>query len=167
MNQAMFDATTYNYFGENRSYSALMLFDGTYSLDEFLGSAASTSSGNFYLLPILQELAANTDCTMKGYMWFEQSLVARRPNEDTVVFPLSESRRELEKESEGAVTWFMYVRSYNSISNSDITGGSLTAQQIIVGSVGDIGSGADMEFPGAALSNDVDYKATDLTLKLV
>jgi hypothetical protein len=167
INSAMFDQLTYNNFGSISYNGVMYVFDGTYDFDSIIEDESNTT-GSFYNLGLILSDLEAAGAVRRGGIVFEKPLYARRPNENTVVFPLSESTSELTKYSEGNVTWFMYIRTYASVdTEAKLETPTFTGYQLVVGSIGDIGSGADMEIPGAAISNDKDYKVTDLVLNLV
>lgn len=165
MNQAAFDALTHEGFANNQFSDVLYLFDGTYNFDSIIMDDQNTIGGWYDIKKITDAIEAQGS-SIKGGMYFETTLHARRPNENTIVFPLSESTSELKQYSEGAVTWFMFIPSLVAINDGVLDSKAVKGSQVLVGSVGDIGSGADLEIPGATLSSSKDYKATDLVLTL-
>lgn len=169
MNPAMFDKLTYEGFGLTNYNSVLYLFDGTFNHNDILEDVlnAASSQANGYDIAKVKSAIESAGSNVKGSFLFETSIIAERPNENLIVFPLSRSAVEMVKYSEGAVTWFLYARASSTVNQTKVEDGSYSAYQILVGSIGDIGSGSDMELPGAALSNDVDYKATDISINLV
>lgn len=166
MNPAMFDQVTYGNLGHRSYMSVLYIFDGTYDFDDLIQNADKEDAQGYDFEKIYNEISA-AGITTVAQIAFESNIHAVKLNENTVKFPLSESVYEIEKLSENTATWFMFIPTNNSFSESVMQTKALTASQIFVGSVGDIGSGKDMELPGAAFAVDKDYKATDLEFKLV
>lgn len=169
MNPTMFDQLTYSNFANTGLNSVMYVCDGVVDFDTIMEDVANAASGihlGYNFIDVRRALEA-AGATFRGYFCFEPHLIARRPNENLVVFPLSESRVEMVKDSEGAVSWFIFAVPTTSAAEPNASSGDFNAMQIFIGSIGDIGSGKDMEIPGAAVSNDVDYKATDLTFELV
>jgi len=166
MNPAMFDQVTYNDMGSNTYMSVLYVFDGEYNFDELIQSADKESASGYDFKKIYDEIIA-TGVNLVAQIGFETAIHAEKLNETTVQFPLSESVYEIEKLSENTATWFMFIPSHSAYSPAVVESKEFDASQIFVGSVGDIGSGKDMELPGSAFAADKDYKATDLEFKLV
>lgn len=166
LNPAMFDQITYNNLGHTSFMNVLYVFDGAYDFDAIIQDAANSSATGYDLASIIAQINS-AGSNVVGQVGFEIGIIAERLNETNIKFPLSESVYEIEKLSNNPAGWFMFAITNSGYSETSVQSKALTATQLFIGSVGDIGSGADMEIPGAAFDPNIDYKATDLEFELV
>lgn len=162
-NSAFFRALTRLGF-ETTSYSTCInIYSGTVPTDEFI---EQNVTGNLYDVKAITD-SLPAESVLLGNLAFENSIVSEYEGNDHFVIPLSDSIREIAVKATGVATWFMLYSS-NKLTNPDPSlETSINAYQIIIGTVGDIGSGADLELPESSLDLNKDYKCNDIVVSLI
>ena len=163
-NSAFFKAATKDSFLVTSHSVVIELYNGTMP-DDALFLDETHHSSNRYTMDTLKA-ALNPDNTMLAGLGFETNIIAEYEGADTIVFPLSDSVREFYVQSAGTATWFMMYIHQGSVTDPSTATG-LVAPQILIGTVGDIGSGEDLELPSAEIAVDRDFKCSDVVINLV
>lgn len=147
---------------ETNTSMTMEIFNGTAPDDSIFQDPANYEGPAFDIDVLRTKL--NVDNTRLAFISFENTLNANYLSATRFVFPFGDSARELQLEAEGTATWFM-LYSANEV-DVPINDTSTAAYQVFVGTVGDIGSGADLELPLAEISFSKDLKCSDLIVNL-
>ena len=100
-------------------------------------------------------------------MAFETNIVAEYEGDD-IIFTLSDSLREFSTEVDGIAAWFILACTAGSYTeDSQFTDANMLANMLILGTVGDLGSGADLEIPNSEISASRTFKCGDLKFSIV
>lgn len=162
-NSAFFRALTYRGFVSNDRATCISIFSGTAPTEETI---ASFTSGDIYQVTSLLS-AIEESSTLLANLTFEASITSEFLGDDNFVIPLSDSTRELIVKATGTASFFiMYAPLSNTVSLDPSESSGLSAYQILVGSVGSIGSGEDLELPDSEISLLKDYKCSDINVSL-
>lgn len=163
-NVELFNATTYANLRLAHLPFCVEVYTGTMPSDDVFTNP-DNHSGNDYSLDSIRS-SLPEDCVRLGSLCFEADIIAEYAG-NIVVLPLSDSVKEMEVESAGTATWFMLYTSTSSTTNQITSGASFSARQMLVGTVGDLSSGSDMEVPNSEVTLDRDFKFGDVTFNLV
>lgn len=162
-NSAFFRAITASGFVTNGYSAGINIYSGDAPTDEFIEQHVS---GNEYDI-ISMTNALPVSNTLLGTLGFESTINAEYEGDDHFVLPLSDSTREIVVKETGVASWFMLYSVPKALNDDPTSQSPLTALQIIVGTVGDLGSGADLELPESSLDINKDYKCNDITVSLI
>lgn len=164
-NSAFFKAMVSTGFDTPSQSFCIEIYDGTMPDDAHI--LANQGALANYNVDELRNSFVGT--SLLGAMGFETSIIAEDLGDDNLVVPLSDSVRELVVSKAGTATWFMLYVAVGSIGSGDdpTEVANLKAHQLLVGSVGTLGSGADLELPNAEIALDRDYKCSDINISLV
>lgn len=167
-NVDFFRASTWSNMSITTVSFCLEVFSGPMPGDDvFENPDFFTTSHVFNIQPLRDSLPV--ECVRLGVLAFETNIVVEYVNDSNAVIPLSDSVRELLVEQDGTATWFMLYASTANVPTAQSLSASTTMQasQILVGTVGDIGSGADLEVPNSEVIATRDFKCGDVTFNLV
>lgn len=78
---------------------------------------------------------------------------------------LEDQQAEFTTHSLGSVGWFLFMYTETFMNEPTYTNNA-NVYQAIIGTVGDIGSGADLELLGAVVESDKIYRITDVELRI-
>ena len=164
-NLEFFQVATRQGFSSTNLGLVLEIFSGTVPDDSAITNI-DNHVGTFALDLIRQDLPEDNE--RLGIMCFEPNIVAEYEGKSKVILPLSDSVRELFVEAEGTATWFLLYSSNQNTSPELVAKASnIRGYQLLKGTVGDLGSGADIEVPEASVSFDRDFKCGDVAFNLV
>lgn len=135
----------------------IILLDGVMPTEEVL---IDKVNGTYYYMNTLAGKISGIN-SVKGVINYATDF---RGEVDNNQFKLELAKRleEFELLEVGAVTWFMAAYCTSAVTAAQMKTFSFEARQLIVGSVGAIGSGADMEIPLGAIAEDTTYKSNDI-----
>lgn len=163
-NEAFFRVATNQSFLTPSHSAVIELYSGTMPDDSIFLDEANYSNNTFDMDKI--RAALNVDNTKLAGLGFEPAIIAEYEGKDRIVFPLSDSTREFHVYEAGTATWFM-MHFYPGDVNDPDPINSMKSSQVIIGTVGDLASGEDLELPGATVSLDRDFKSSDVVINLV
>lgn len=156
---------------ENISRSLVLeVYSGPIPDESFFEADKHVSSNYYSVTSIRQDLGDLEGVVRLGSMAFESSIIAEYIGyTGDLVLPLSDSIRELVIEGEGTASWFLMYMSTDNYpeAGSSVSDTSILATMLILGSIGNLGSGADMELPDAEIVEDRTFKCGDLNFSVV
>lgn len=123
------------------------------------GIQFSTVRGQ-YSLTLLNQWAVALGSTLKAWCRYENTLQGHHIGPTKFRFPLSERAEEFTKISGGTVSWFLFATC--ATAAVDMTS-SQPAYFVGIGTIGDVGSNADMVLAGSAIDMSKVLKGNDLT----
>lgn len=112
-----------------------------------------------YNQSLLHALALAKGATLRGYINYPTTVVPQILGANKLRFPLAENNTEMVKSAVGDCTWFTLTIL---ASAATLPTSSVATYFIGVGSIGDIGSGADMELLGSAIDSVTAVRANDI-----
>lgn len=165
-NVEFFKKTSETAMDANNTSFILDLFAGTAPTEAFIEGSEFLKSSRYDMVSIYGALSEEQ--SMLATISFESNIKAEYEGSNTVVLPFSDSTREMAVLAEGSATWFMLYRSTASFAGENhIDNTDLLATMIMIGSVGDLGSGSDIEIPNSAIALDRAFKCNDIKFNLV
>ena len=142
----------------------LLVWSGTVPTDEEINALKDVTPRLGYNFTTLISDFASAGRVCQGELIYATDFRSKR-NQDSLIQEFASRPEELKVKGEELLTFFtMVVADGSGINLSNSSG---TANMIILGSIGDIGSGADLELPTGALDQDTTYKADDFTFNFV
>lgn len=144
----------------------LSIFSGTPPNDELIDASENRYSNNYSITRI--QAAMTEDQAMLASLSFEHSICAEYEGMNDIILPFSDSIREMEVVAEGTASWFMLYRAQSSYAGSNhLSAPLLYSPILIIGSVGDLGSGADLEIPGSVVATANTFKCNDIKFSVI
>lgn len=130
-----------------------------YSSVSGTGIMNGTTRGQ-YNQALINSLAIAKGGVLRGFINYPTTVVPQILGANKFRLPFAESNTEMTKVAVGECTWFTMT-----ILASTATGPTSSAlvAMLGIGSIGDIGSGADLELLNSAIDNSVAVRANDLT----
>lgn len=152
----------------------IMLFDGTpltkADIEAALYSATSGtgimegSTRGLYRVSLLKAFATAKGGTMRAWCNYSTSCIPSHVGPTKIRFPFSERPEEFTKVSGGQVRYFIVAIVSSSVVNGD---SALPAYWFGVGTIGAIGSGADLELLDSSVNMANVLKANDMFFNYV
>lgn len=152
----------------------IMMFDGTpltkadieaalYSATSGSGIMEGTTRG-LYRISLLKALAVAKGGTLRAWCNYTTSTIPAHVGPTKIRFPFSERPEEFTKVSGGLVRYFIVAITAATTVNPDST---TPAQWFGVGTIGAIGSGADLELLDSSINMANVLKANDMFFNYV
>lgn len=163
MNSAFFHSLNQDSYDEARK-TYLMLWTGAVPTDEEIKAVLDTVPRNGYNFATLLADFTAAGKVRQGFITYGTNFRPIRNNLG-ITSEFASRPEEFLVENEDAVGFFTLFTADSTDFN--ITNGTGVANIVVTGSVGDIGSGRDLEIPGGALSQDTTYKADDVVFNFV
>ena len=162
-NSAFFRAITKLGFETNSYTTAISIFSGDQPTEEYIESYVSPTQYD------ISSIIANLDpsSVLLGNIGFETQITSEYEGDDDFVIPLSDSLNEITVKASGTATWFLMYAIVKNVATDVSQTASLFSFQVILGTVGDLGSGADLELPESSLDINKDYKCSDIKISLI
>jgi len=98
-----------------------------------------------------------------GYVYTAATVKPKRLSPDRTSFPFSNSQADLTWRKDGTLGFF--VLALGPTVNTDLTT-SKGVKSVIIGTAGDVGSGADIELLGGNIEQNQEYRINDIVVQL-
>ena len=145
----------------------LSLFSGDIPTDEYIEDTAKTYSNNYYDIIKIQAGLSEAQVHLASIA-FEAAINAEYEGSNEVILPFSDSIREMSVLAEGTASWFLLYRAQSAFNaDSHLDSNALYGPIVILGSVGDLESGADLELPNSEVSLSRTFKCNDIKFSIV
>ena len=144
----------------------IMFFEGVMpTRAEYLAAVNPFRAGGLLSVKNVVDAMKNHDVSndLLGYTFTSTTVKPKRLSPDRTSFPFSDSQAALTWKKDGTISFFVLFIG-NNVGTDLITANGV--KSVVVGTVGDVGSGADIEILGGNITQGQEYRINDVVLQL-
>ncbi len=137
-------------------------FSGAYPTDEEI---QVTLASTVYSMSLIQGVINANGGVQQGHITYASDIRSRH-DATSIMMDLASRAEEISVHANDPISYFLMVYSNTSTSHATAKNLTYSAHQIMLGSVGDIASGKDMEIAGGLFAADTVFKINDIKFNI-